>query len=796
MARIAGGVPAQFEAGYRSPTVPGQCPAVAPPRPAAGALTPGLPLPAISGGGSSSSTSTAWQTLQAGHRSPGVPCQCSAVAPARQTAGAATPGLPPPAASGGSSSSTSTAWQPLQVGTPVYYLSRSSGAWVPAVILGYNERTTSDADNNSSGLWWSYVLDVQPQAPPSHVVPQRQGSASMPFLRQSASVSNLPAGSPVTTVSEGASTPAPALSAGLHPVPPSSSPSRPAMVSPANGSPLGGVSSICSASPQTSRPHYSPAASTTSPPVTVTTTYAAPPAARLSPTSLQFSAAAPPGPPSMGKPGAATLESARSPPAPCPPQFLNGMQRQSSLASVHAGEFAGASMVQVAVTQAGRTSVAAPAGGPQRQPSQYGFQAASVSAAPGFPISARVAGPPPQARAVPGTPSSPTAPAFLVAPHVAETGNETALQRGCGPELWGITLGQLKDLMTDSRHVDSMTTRDVVERIIKPDTRGTGAGYALLKNLEHPLRATVMVTHAWDAKYSDLVSALAVSGEKGPFWVCATAMYQPEDIPELTLERQMGQEAGGPLTAVLGQVAMLLCVLTATCNVYSRLWCLFEIFTAVQLGVEVRVTSRQSGRYGLGMLDDLLLVLCAEGINSSDSECGCEGDNGCGSIDEAAIRGAIHASPGGHRAVDVVVEEARLAALVQKRDRLVGGGWKDTNIGRQYQEAINNVMARLGKASTHSPTADAAFATPNTKERKLTQVGSPGVPGSTPALASTFGWAGAPPPSASRHGAASPGRYGEACGMGKALLEDQRHPHHQPTPRSHTRQHWSPTVSL
>jgi len=354
-----------------------------------------------------------------------------------------------------------------------------------------------------------------------------------------------------------------------------------------------------------------------------------------------------------------------------------------------------------------------------------------------------------------------------------------------------------------------MTTREVVDAIIKPDTAGCGAGYALLKNADRPLRAAVLVSHAWDAKYGDLVSALAASGHNGPFWICATALYQPEDTPELTLERQMGSEAGGPLTAVLGQVALLLCVLTTTCNIYTRLrpglivwgWCLFEIFTAVQLGVQVDVTSRQSGRYGLGALEDALLKLCEEPIEADRAACG-------RSVDEGAIREALRAVAGGQRAVDQAVEESRLAALVRGRDRLQGGGWKDTPIGRQFQDAICVVSARLGKASLSIPGGSdaAALITPpgGTKPRRLNKAwseanlaasGDRGSPSKTMV-------AGRPPPTATKRvggGVATLTPAGSIGSLFDAHDEDKLQSHRQQTqltPRIGTRQHWCPTTSL
>lgn len=51
------------------------------------------------------------------------------------------------------------------VGQRVRYFSRSSKQWIPATVLGYNE----EPDDDGEKVFWSYHLDVQAQAAPSHV---------------------------------------------------------------------------------------------------------------------------------------------------------------------------------------------------------------------------------------------------------------------------------------------------------------------------------------------------------------------------------------------------------------------------------------------------------------------------------------------------------------------------------------------------------------------------------------------------------------------------------------------------
>lgn len=274
-------------------------------------------------------------------------------------------------------------------------------------------------------------------------------------------------------------------------------------------------------------------------------------------------------------------------------------------------------------------------------------------------------------------------------------------QRGCGPELWGITLEQLKDL---SRHLSfkpGMTTRDVVDNIVKAETAGKGAGYALLRNIARPLQAKVMVSHAWDEDYEEFLSALETSGHQGPFWVCATAIYQPEDNPELTLEKQLGVEAGGPLVLILKQADCVLCVMTPQGNIFERLWCLFEMFTAVQLEVPLQITCRR--RCGRDMLDDPFPSFCLAPVSARTARCGPPGSSP--NADEQAIRAALEARfDGCYAMVDRAVEEIRLSALRLYRQQAMqlaretsgAPSCATRQLHVQYQEAIETVRGRLG----------------------------------------------------------------------------------------------------
>jgi len=175
--------------------------------------------------------------------------------------------------------------------------------------------------------------------------------------------------------------------------------------------------------------------------------------------------------------------------------------------------------------------------------------------------------------------------------------------RAYGPEMWGITLDQLRAIIQDEAFIRAesisgvrtgiggMTMYDVVEKIIKPKTRGKGLGYSLYINRKKPIRANVMVSHVWGDDYERFIEALLKSGSEGPFWVCAMAIYQNEDISKLTISKQLGPHPStGPFATVLKQSSKMVAIVTPNSDIYTRLWCIYEIFTAVQLGVPVDVS--------------------------------------------------------------------------------------------------------------------------------------------------------------------------------------------------------------
>lgn len=254
---------------------------------------------------------------------------------------------------------------------------------------------------------------------------------------------------------------------------------------------------------------------------------------------------------------------------------------------------------------------------------------------------------------------------------------EGVFQDAIGPEMWGITFEQLELVCSApkylaperdiyGRHTErGLNMREVVERVVKPMTAGTGVGYALLQNRSRPLRARVMVSHAWDEDYEDFLAALKASRIRGPYWVCAMALYQAEDIETVTIEKQLGPSpSSGPFAAVLRDVEVMVAITTRQCNIYSRMWCVYEMFCALQLGV--KVVTAQAIQYSDDCgFQDTFTEQCKVPICSRLARCG--KPSSVVNEDERRIRAEIEAIPGGYDLVDVAVEVQRLHALMTRR---------------------------------------------------------------------------------------------------------------------------------
>uniref|UniRef100_A0A7S2MPN2 Uncharacterized protein n=1 Tax=Zooxanthella nutricula TaxID=1333877 RepID=A0A7S2MPN2_9DINO len=172
-------------------------------------------------------------------------------------------------------------------------------------------------------------------------------------------------------------------------------------------------------------------------------------------------------------------------------------------------------------------------------------------------------------------------------------------QMAVPPNYWGLSIEQLNKVasyITD--HPDfrgGLTMTDVVEQWVKGWTAGTGCGVALLLNGSNPRPAQVMISHAWKEAFSDFVMSICNGAKKqnlaedSVIWICSFANFQNEDGSGPDVRTQIKADPFG--TVIRSQEVQSIgmrVVLNAETNVYSRLWCVYEMQEALNLKVNVQ----------------------------------------------------------------------------------------------------------------------------------------------------------------------------------------------------------------
>lgn len=156
-------------------------------------------------------------------------------------------------------------------------------------------------------------------------------------------------------------------------------------------------------------------------------------------------------------------------------------------------------------------------------------------------------------------------------------------QEGYESEFWGITLEQIQEIKDHKRYKKSMSVQDVVEKIVKPQTKGKDVGYALMKNQKNPQKARVMVCHSWQDNFNEFCSVLEKKQEEGPFWIYAFAT----NFNKGSSNNDEYHPATHALLNALKHCEHVLTVTTDSVDTYSRLWCLYELYLATSLGLPI-----------------------------------------------------------------------------------------------------------------------------------------------------------------------------------------------------------------
>lgn len=169
---------------------------------------------------------------------------------------------------------------------------------------------------------------------------------------------------------------------------------------------------------------------------------------------------------------------------------------------------------------------------------------------------------------------------------------------------WGLSKAQARRLWQEyqatAAYSEEDTVREFVEKFVKPRTRGTGMGLALLENQQKPLAVSVMISHAWDehaGRFFQDIEALVEDHEH--MFVCFLAIYQNEDGCGPSIAAQLGGCIdSGPFAQVIDALVpgrghgRMLVMTNREIALYTRMWCIWEVYCAIKHDVPVSYSDR------------------------------------------------------------------------------------------------------------------------------------------------------------------------------------------------------------
>jgi len=158
------------------------------------------------------------------------------------------------------------------------------------------------------------------------------------------------------------------------------------------------------------------------------------------------------------------------------------------------------------------------------------------------------------------------------------------------PSTWCVTPDQFFAFLDEvhARYPDEdPSAYKVVNEIIKPMTAMSGESYALMLNPEGvPVKH--FITHAWGEGVKSFGESLrgalsrdetGSADEPNGLWICFLA--NPQTWKSRQLERLLGANVWlSPFASAIEKAADVIAVRNANINMYSRLWCVFELFVA------------------------------------------------------------------------------------------------------------------------------------------------------------------------------------------------------------------------
>lgn len=213
--------------------------------------------------------------------------------------------------------------------------------------------------------------------------------------------------------------------------------------------------------------------------------------------------------------------------------------------------------------------------------------------------------------------------------------------RDVPPVKWGMRCKQFNDFLDacaatraweeEAKAVGYVNLYALNGRLLVNWTRQTGCGIALRMNPIETLAAQLMVSHCWAEDMTECRDALDEFrvqqniSQDSVLWFCAFSQYQAGDEAGdvgPTIQEQLNQDPFGVVVKHVASCFGMVVVHTSRAEIYSRLWCVYEISEAMKVGCKVEVAcSLDYVNTGAGNLQDLLQARTEEArCKSQDDE--------------------------------------------------------------------------------------------------------------------------------------------------------------------------------
>jgi len=165
--------------------------------------------------------------------------------------------------------------------------------------------------------------------------------------------------------------------------------------------------------------------------------------------------------------------------------------------------------------------------------------------------------------------------------------------RSHDPAWAAVTLDQLNDFRNLAKAELGLdyvgaTMHDVNSRILQPFCDQHRKCYAQVVNVSGLKHIDIFVSHAWAENFDEFVTAVNAPFAhwlvKPNLWICALALVQSTDPDLVAIQVGVGDDPShAPFTRALAQADKILVVRNQQVDIYGRIWCCWEMFTAYQL---------------------------------------------------------------------------------------------------------------------------------------------------------------------------------------------------------------------